>query len=405
MTSRRTNKPRRHGPEAALVKFLEGCDPTDVRVYGPYAPHPGRSTWRVQVWDPATQRKRSLTARSQAEAIELKARLESQLTVMAPLSCHQAIDLFAEHKLCSLRNARDAENIRIKLHQLVPDVILNKLDQQLANQSYVSETQRVGKFGVLKPATHHSRLRLARECWTWLIKQGHTTENPWQFVDSIGKANSGKAQPTHDEALKLQQYLKKQASEGDEGALALLVQLYLGLRPSEVLGLTVGDCSQRYRLVRVNGTKTANAKRELELVGFVADLLETHCTDLQPASRIFAANLASQPAANWMLKRMHRACEAAGIREYCAHSLRGLHSSLALRAGASTHDVARALGHASFSTTQKHYVKPGVLEQSRAREVAKHLDSDGSEERSRLHDLLNHASAETLALLATILNR
>lgn len=326
---------------------------------------------------------------------------------MTPLSSHQAIALFCEHKTSTLRNARDAENIGIKLRQLVPDILLSRLDRELAKKSYLAETQRVGKFGVLKPATHHSRLRLARECWNWLMQQGHTSDNPWDVVQAVGKANSGKAQPTHDEALKLVEHLKAKASLGDEGSLALLVQLFLGLRPSEVLGLVVGDCSKHYRLIRVLGTKTANAKRELELVAEVADLLERHCASLAPTNRIFASELSAKPASNWMLKRMKRACAEAGIREYCAHSLRGLHSSLALQAGASSHDVARALGHSRFSTTQRHYVAPGVVESTRIRQVANNLTQTAPDhdQASELFALLKTASPEALRQINSLLGR
>ena len=87
---------------------------------------------------------------------------------MTPLSSHQAIALFCEHKTSTLRNARDAENIGIKLRQLVPDILLSRLDRELAKKLSSGNTTS-WKFGVLKPATHHSRLRLARECWNWLM--------------------------------------------------------------------------------------------------------------------------------------------------------------------------------------------------------------------------------------------
>ncbi len=156
----------------------------------------------------------------------------------------------------------------------------------------------------------------------------------------------------------------------------MLVQLYLGLRPSEVLGLTVGaieDCSNHETVVYVDGKKNKNAKRKLELYGPVAALLIRFCEGRPKSQRIFASNREQQPRANWMYKRLRLRlhCDAIGIPPVCPHALRGLHSSLALAAGATTHSVAQALGHASFSTTAKHYATPDSIDLGKSRSLPK----------------------------------
>jgi hypothetical protein len=80
--------------------------------------------------------------------------------------------------------------------------------------------------------------------------------------------------------------------------------------------------------------------------------------------------------------------------------LRGLHSSLALVAGATSHQVAASLGHSSFATTAKHYADPSAIENSRAKrllaamkpdagdKLAEALDEMTSEQKARLLELL-----------------
>jgi len=51
----------------------------------------------------------------------------------------------------------------------------------------------------------------------------------------------------------------------------------------------------------------------------------------------------------------------------CAHSMRGLHSTLAAGFGATGQVVAKALGHTSFNVTKRHYVDRDVLESASLR--------------------------------------
>jgi hypothetical protein len=63
----------------------------------------------------------------------------------------------------------------------------------------------------------------------------------------------------------------------------------------------------------------------------------------------------------------------------CPHSLRGLNATLALDAGATSQHVAAALGHASFSTTARHYADPSSVANSALRRVADLLGTKSTE--------------------------
>lgn len=63
------------------------------------------------------------------------------------------------------------------------------------------------------------------------------------------------------------------------------------------------------------------------------------------------------------------------------HSMRGLHSTIAVERGATGRVVATAIGHTSFERiTVPHYLAPGTAERARARRVQKVLGPAASGE-------------------------
>jgi site-specific recombinase XerD len=101
--------------------------------------------------------------------------------------------------------------------------------------------------------------------YRFAIKKKLVAKNPFDEVQSIGRANKGKLQLRTDEAKRLTDYLTERASLGEWRALALLTQLFLGLRSSEVLKLKKRDLDCDASVIVVDGTKTKNAKRRLAL--------------------------------------------------------------------------------------------------------------------------------------------
>jgi len=63
-------------------------------------------------------------------------------------------------------------------------------------------------------------------------------------------------------------------------------------------------------------------------------------------------------------------CQQLGLPTVCPHSLRGLNATLALDAGATAQHVAAALGHASFTTTARHYADASSVANVGLRRVA-----------------------------------
>lgn len=350
----------------ALAALLRLCKNTAVVVYGPYPPSRGRSRWRIQVYCPETGSKRSLTFASEAEARSVRDQLASELRTQAGFTLEQAVRQYLAHK-ATLLSALSIKSLTERLARFFPatNESLRVWTVDRCETHYQEFSVSQGRYGTLKAATHHAALRNTKEMWRWFVKKGLTDTNPWERVEPIGRANTGKEQLTKTDAAKLVAHLDSAARGGDEGALALLVQIFLGLRSSEVLGLTVANVEDDGQRVSVMRGKTKNARRTLALVPGVAVLLWKHCCNRPRTERVFAQNLARKPAPPWLHKRLLRYCRDAGVPRVCPHSLRGLHSTLAIAGGASTQAVASQLGHGSFTTTQRHYADPSAIDNAR----------------------------------------
>jgi integrase len=70
-----------------------------------------------------------------------------------------------------------------------------------------------------------------------------------------------------------------------------------------------------------------------------------------PADRLFGRHWR-----DWPREWVQRICRAAKVPEVTAHGMRGLHGTLAVERGATTHVVAQALDHESETTSRKSYI-------------------------------------------------
>ena len=139
-----------------------------------------------------------------------------------------------------------------------------------------------------------------------------------------------------------------------------------------MLNLRKRDLDCRATIVVVDGTKNKNAKRSLELdAPIVRELLLRRCETLVPDAFIFTSEGSTRRFATPTLwKGLACYCKRLGLPIVCPHSLRGLHSSLAVKAGATSAFVAQALGHGSDAVTRKHYIAPSAMDSARSSRVA-----------------------------------
>ena len=122
--------------------------------------------------------------------------------------------------------------------------------------------------------------------------------------------------------------------------------------------------------------QTDNARRRLEVPEVLRPLLIRLASGKRPEELLFGPSPIGdgKPLTDaWLWGHVQKLCNEAGVPRVSTHSLRGLHSTLALEAGATSSAVAAALGHGSFQITAKHYAAPGTVERVRSKAVEQTL--------------------------------
>jgi integrase len=342
-----------------------------AKVLGPYF-ESARGKWRLVVKE--EDRRKSLWFASDVEANTTRERLIAALADRGSMTIGDAVDRFLTVKTRQGIKEITQRELRDKMFRLIPfDATLGSMSAARAQTLYDALTERVAV------ATHHKCLRRVREFFTWCVREKYIDVNPFAEVRPIGKPNAGKPQLRQDEARKLSDVLLECAGRDDTSALALLVQVLLGLRSSEVLRLRKRDLDRNGSVFVVDGTKNKNARRTLGIESpIVRHLLAQRVANLTPDALVFAPVTRKTPfASDHLYKKLKGYCQLAGVPLVCPHSLRGLHSSLAVQVGATSAHVAQALGHSSFEITRRHYLAPGTLESSRIARMSDTLLGDG----------------------------
>jgi len=364
-----------------------------ARVYGPY---PARSGFRLVVLE--GKARKSLVVSSLAEAEKLRRELQAELVQSADRSVGEALSEYVDYlHLC--RGATTAQPIARAIARFLGEsTALGSITQQRAARLYEAETRRiVGRTGrPASAASHRTVLGQCKRFYAWASERGYVAQNPFAPVKPVGRPRAGKAQLRIDEARRFVALAVAKAEGGDRAALAALLALLLGMRASEVLQRVARDLDDEGRVLWITRGKTDNARRRLTVPEVLRPLLGGLARGKAPDELLFGASPsgAGKPLTDaWLWGHVQRLCDEAGVPRVSTHSLRGLHSTLALEAGATASAVAAALGHGSFQITAKHYAAPGTIERVRSQVVEQALGGGGPD-----REVTALASADPAAL-------
>lgn len=346
------------------------------RVSGPYF-DANTQTYRVVVFD-AGKRKSVGALKSLEEALAIKAELERRLKSCSSLLFDTAIEEFVKDKQKQGLKASSIGTLDYKLRYFLPlDQTVSSFTPDQAQQLYDAETVKISRFGrTMRAQTHRNLLRATKMFFHWAVGRKYVRVNPFAEVKPVGKPRAGKDQFRIDEARRLTQVLVSAAEQGEEGAVATYMQLVLGLRTSEVLYREVRDLDDDGRVLWIPSGKTANARRRLDVPEPLRTFLLAQAKGKSPERLLFGSERAQPYFQIWQWRQVSKYCRRAGLQRVCPHSLRGLHSSLAIAAGCTSSVVASALGHGSFAVTAQHYVDPDTLRNANLRRVAQVLVSE-----------------------------
>ncbi len=259
------------------------------------------------------------------------------------------------------------ETIHLRLRRFLPvDLDLSSVTQQHIERRI--QEMREGRA----PDTMRGFVVDACALFAWCVERRWMRSNPCESIKIPGRKRRGKAQLRRDEARKLWQLALELAADGDDGALAVLLALGCALRASEIVTRTVRDVDDGGRLLCVDDAedwkpKTDASHRGVEIPAELQPLIAARCWRKFPHAPLFSPSRGSLRHYTWVNRQTHRLCDLAGVPRVCAHSLRGLHATVAIQEGTSPHVVAAALGHESPTMTLTSYAQAGAANAGRRR--------------------------------------
>lgn len=361
------------------------------RVHGPYR---HRNRWRVILAGRGGSQE-VVSFPTEAEARQYKAHLLKQIEGRTVSDAVQAyLVSLRDRGLRSSTVVRDEYHLRgfFQLDDFTDDKrvpfartggYLDDLRPKKCEELYTAL-----RTGERKIETHRNALVGAKAFGAWCVEQKWIRSNPLADIKPVGPRKRGQQQLRIDEARELVEQCLKLADQMHAGAIATLTALMLGLRASEVTDRVVRDLDDDGHLLWVPFGKTQRSRRTLE----VPELLRPYLLELakgrRPEERLFDAGDTfysrerTEKAAtsvprdrHWLWRQVQTICEKAGVQRVSAHSLRGLHSTLATEAGATAHFVASALGHSSTQVTEMHYIDRAATHRAKTRKVVDKLQA------------------------------
>lgn len=348
------------------------------RVLGPYQE---RQKWRIVVVE--NGKRKSVFLDTEAEAFRAKAELER--TTVRPISQRMGdvIDLWEQELLRSglvkpINVIHKTRWVRKVLGSVLDEKITAMTPRKAAAiYAQVQTTPAKYRGAVLAVATQRYALWVTRNFFAWACEVGCVSVNPFINVKPVGKMNVGKPQLRIEEARRFTQVaLERFEATGNPLTIGALVALMMGLRTQEVMLRQVRDLDDGGRFLWIDGGKTANAKRHLEVPELLRSYLLRVAAGQPPTALLFGEQKNGKPKhRQYMWKMVRQLCTRAGVPPVCTHSLRGLHATLAVQSGSAAHVIAASLGHGSFEITQRHYAQASAVANAATTRVQNILES------------------------------
>ena len=237
------------------------------RVLGPY-PHAGK--WRLIVVGPGGEKSRR-EYESKKEAERVKAGVERELQVAEERTIADAKKEYAMYLLEEKQNKPGSvEDTGYRLGMFFSEVgedgkVIRSLDDEALSsitpkkgaELYTGLRRRKTQSGKpLAVDSHRNILAEAKSFLKWCLGRKWIVRNPLEEVEGVGKRHHGKEQLRIDEARKWQAKAIEFADRGEEGAVAAMMCLLIGMRCSEVVSRVVRDLDDDGRLLWIPDQKT-----------------------------------------------------------------------------------------------------------------------------------------------------
>lgn len=340
--------------------------PRVPRKAGAFGPYQHGRRWRVVLVDERGGQTCSSYA-TEAEARQVVRSLKRKIALEPPKTIDEAIDDYEVYLRDWKQNkakSYTATTWRLRAFFADVDELLGELTEKRCASYYDALTKRVSRTGkAYSVDSHRNILAEAKTFLGWCAKDRRwIRSNPVERVKGQGRRRHGKPQLRIDEARAWTAKAIEFADRGEAGAVAAMVTVLMGLRCSEIVSRVVRDLDDGGRLLWIPDSKTEAGRRTLEVPVVLQPYLQRLCEGKPSDATIFGVHWRDWPRV-WVKK----ICRAARVMEVSAHAMRGLHSTLALQAGATGHLVAASLGHESPSTTMRSYADASTVRRAKQR--------------------------------------
>lgn len=342
-----------------------GRRPDPPRVLGPYQHGPHRFTLEVRLGPrsiPGARETHSFG--SEAEALAFKKTIERGLPRLARARTFEGALKAYREALKAKGNKEGSIDLTIHRVTLFFRPILHRdLGSLKPTQAQALYSALVPKY---KVDTHRNMLAEAKSFLRWCVRQKWVPVNALEGVEGQGRRKRGKEGLYTGEARKLYRWCLWRGGRGDLGAVAVLMELVLGMRAMEI-------CTRRVRdvdgdLLWIPSSKTKAGRRTLEVPERLAALLQRLAKGRDPEEYLFPADSrAGLHTKDWPRAQTKRLCASAKVPIVCAHALRGTHASIAREMGVAGRLVAETLGHESEAMHEAAYARPEAVEAGRTR--------------------------------------
>lgn len=340
------------------------------RLLGPYEQHNG---WRVIEVDAQGGRTSSLHE-TEAKAERYIELLAAELAKVDHTTA-TALEEYKRHLEAKGTQSQSIDVTEWAIDQFFPSALpLQLLSGKRCAALYEDLRTRPSKR-TKKPLaadTHRNVLAQAKSFLEWCVGRGWMRENPLTGVAGIGKRRPrGKSLGKAGNTLRVREarawYAKalELADGGDQGAIAALVALLLGLRAGEIVSRRVEDLDEDQApadLLWIPCSKTPAGRRTLEVPEALRALLVACCEGKAPASYLFETEDGKAHWRDWIIGNVRRICVLAKVPEVTAHAMRGMLATLAGERGLAGHLIAATLGHEDERTTRHAYAAPGAFD-------------------------------------------
>lgn len=245
------------------------------------------------------------------------------------------------------------------LVKLVPDMLLEDLDR-ISYQKLLNDYAEEHEHQTTLDFHHHVKCAILDA-----VDEGLISRDPTRKAIIKGKKPRDK-KPKYLNQFELHKLIEDLELEDKvTWDWFLLLVSKTGMRFSEALALTPKDFDFSHQTLSIsktwdykgNGgflpTKNKSSVRKIQMDWLTVMQFARLVKNLPEDEPIFVEGTVYNSTVNGILERH---CKNAGIPVISVHELRHTHASLLLFAGVSIASVARRLGHASMTTTQKTYL-------------------------------------------------